>query len=403
MKRPAFIILSLIRWDKGYGSAPFSLAKALSRYGKVFYIDSPATLREIVQHFSDKQIQRRKDALLKGKSIYFEIPGTSITAVTPRAIIPMNWLPPGQIYEYVRKKNEKLVYDVVNTLIRDYNLQEVIFINSFLPYFGLTFPAEFNPRLHIYQSVDEMEEAKYLRKHGPKLERRYVMEADFTIVTSINLKKKLSRYTSEIHLLPNAADFDLFYSAKTEIFAMPDELQGIRGKIICYAGNISHRINYSLLQSLCMAHPDKTLLMVGPEDPDEPGIKALKALPNTIFVGARSMIQLPAYLHYADCTIIPFKINDLTSSIYPLKVNEYLATGKPVVSTPFSDDLHQLNNVIYLADEQNFASAVQLAIEEDSEDYALDRIEVARLNTWTRRARQLMSIMENYVPVPVKA
>ena len=404
MRRPTFIILSLIRWDKGYNSAPFSLAKALSRHGKVFYIDSPLTFRDIIEHYTDKEVQRRKPALLKGRKIYHEIPGTSITAVTPRATIPMNWLPEGFFYEALRKVNERNVFEVIRTLIEDFRLKDYVFINSFLPYYGLTFPESFKPKLHIYQSVDEIEESKYLCKHGPRLERRYTAYADLTIVTSSKLQNKLSRYTRNIHLVPNAADFDLFYSARNEIFARPDELKGIQGKIICYTGNISHRIDYALLKSLCMAHPDKTLLMVGPEDPDETGIRALKSMPNVRFTGPRSMIQLPAILHYAHCTIIPFKINELTKSIYPLKVNEYLATGKPVVSTPFSDDLEKMNDVVYLAEHKNFARAVQLAIDEDSELKTFDRLAVAKLNTWNKRAEQLLDIINRQVgeSVPVR-
>jgi len=94
--------------------------------------------------------------------------------------------------------------------------------------------------------------------------------------------------------------------------------------------------------------------------------------------------------------LIPFLCNALTESIYPLKINEYLAAGKPVVSTSFSDDIRSFADCIYLA--QNHADFINLiddAISENNPDLVQHRFERANSNTWAARIRQFWEIVES--------
>ena len=87
-----------------------------------------------------------------------------------------------------------------------------------------------------------------------------------------------------------------------------------------------------------------------------------------------------------DCCLIPFVRSKLTKSIYPLKLNEYLAAGKPVVSTSFSSDLNDFKELIKIAgDKKKFLEYVKLEITEDNESKKSDRINIAKSNTWESR------------------
>ena len=97
-----------------------------------------------------------------------------------------------------------------------------------------------------------------------------------------------------------------------------------------------------------------------------------------------------------DVVLIPFLKNTLTKSIYPLKINEYLAAGKPVVSTAFSDDIRTFPNLIYLAEnEQSFIDQISEALLENNPTWVQQRIDCAASNTWEARIRQLWETVES--------
>jgi teichuronic acid biosynthesis glycosyltransferase TuaH len=104
---------------------------------------------------------------------------------------------------------------------------------------------------------------------------------------------------------------------------------------------------------------------------------------------------LPAYLQYMDVMIIPYRLSVLTKSIYPLKLNEYLGAGKPVVSTIFSDDIKEFNEVVYLAkDHREFLELIDKAINENSEEKKQLRMRFASNNTWAARVEQFWTFLE---------
>src|SRR5690606_12926301 len=166
----------------------------------------------------------------------------------------------------------------------------------------------------------------------------------------------------------------------------PKELEGVDKKIIGYTGNICHRIDYELIRDIAVKHHDKILLLVGPRNDKKATDINLDEFTNIIFTGAKSIDKLPEYLAYVDCAIIPFKCNELTKSIYPLKINEYLAAGKAVVSTNFSKDLEAFGDVVYLSNsKENYVNNIDKAIEEDTHELKLERLRVAEKNTWRAR------------------
>jgi glycosyltransferase involved in cell wall biosynthesis len=114
--------------------------------------------------------------------------------------------------------------------------------------------------------------------------------------------------------------------------------------------------------------------------------------------GPKKIYELPQYLKYFDCALIPYKKNILTRSIYPLKINEYLAAGRPVVATDFSEDINGFDSVIYIGrDHPEFVQMIDNAIEENSATRIEARKEVAAMNTWTARVQSFWEIIDNQV------
>lgn len=393
------VIMALPRWDSKYSSTAFSLAKALSRHTRVFYIDNPYTYKDYVRQRRSEPIAKRKRALLYGKDVVTQPLSDypNFYAVTPRLILPINWLPPGPLYERLSMVNDGRVYDAVKQVSQTHELKKFIFINFFNPLFGKYFPAStFRPALSIYYSVDDISQSDYISKHGVTREQEAVRRADLTLVTSTELKRRNASAAKHIMLLPNAADVSNFLQTQTRIFGKPDELRFVvpGTKIILYMGNICHRLDYALLARVAQVHADKVLVMIGPLAFQRYKEFGLDKFSNVIFTGSKQLAELPAYLQYADVCLIPFLRNQLTRSIYPLKINEYLASGKPVVTTGFSEDINNFKDVVYIGDEENeFAALINQAIAEDTEQKRSARIDVAKENNWDRRAQTLIDIL----------
>jgi len=175
-------------------------------------------------------------------------------------------------------------------------------------------------------------------------------------------------------------------------------------KIIGYTGSLEYRTNIDLLNGIADGHPDKILCIVGPVYSEEAIISGLFDKPNVLYCGSKRLDKLPAYLRFMDCMIIPFKCNKLTSSIYPLKINEYLAAGKPVVSTGFSAEIRSFSDIIGIADDiGSFNSLINDAINNDSAELIDNRMVRAGKNSWKVRVAQFWKILEEPTFVDTEA
>jgi teichuronic acid biosynthesis glycosyltransferase TuaH len=120
-------------------------------------------------------------------------------------------------------------------------------------------------------------------------------------------------------------------------------------------------------------------------------------MPNIIATGSKKVDLLPAYLQHFDCAVIPFLCNTLTKSIYPIKINEYLASGKPVIATNFSEDIRTFSDSISLAtSDDDFLQKIDSTIADISPERIQHRITVAHQNTWAARAEALEGVMQPF-------
>jgi teichuronic acid biosynthesis glycosyltransferase TuaH len=398
LKNTDLIILSLMRWDAPYSSNSFSLAKEFAKNHRVFYIDHPFSLKDFICKFNEPAVRKRRNALLWGKNIYTKSEKfpKNLTMVTPRLTLPINFLPAGALYNRLSRINDNIIFNAIRQIIRDHKVKNFIFINGYDPFFCRDFPADIKPFKKVYQSVDDLTQATYTAKHGTRLEADIVKKYDITLTTSMELQRLKLKQSTNVHYHPNAADFNNFKTALSQKFPRPVELARAEGKkIIGYTGNIESRIDYELLKAVIEYHHDKMIVMVGPVTSDDHKTIGLSQYPNVIMTGGKKIDQLPAYLQYFDCALIPFKKNTLTRSIYPLKINEYLAAGRPVVSTNFSEDIESFKDVIHIGrDIAEFVQKIDVAIHEHSPERVQARIAVANSNTWSARVDRFWEIVE---------
>lgn len=400
IQKTDIIYFSLFRWNNPYSSVSLSLAKEFSQNNRVFYVNHPISYKDLVKGWTNNtEVRDIKWNLLKGGNQFQQIDHyPNITSVTPELSYPINWLSKGSLYDFFKKKNEQIIQKAIEETIEKYNIKKYIFINCFDPFFVDILPKDKPPILSVYQCIDDISQNKYTSRHGTRLEIESAKKYDITVTTSRQLKRLMKQHTPETHILHNAADIKLFRNAVEENYPRPKEIENISTKIIGFTGNMDAvRINYPLLKQIATEHTDKTLLLIGPVNSPEVKDLEIDQLPNVILTGSKPITELPKYLQHCDCVIIPFLCNTLTASIYPLKINEYLAAGKSVVSSNFSEDIRTFDDQIKIANsDDEFVQLIHQAILENAPEQIEARQAVAATNTWTARVERFWKIVRAF-------
>ena len=401
------IYFTLFPWDHPYSSVSFSFSKEFIKNNRVFYINPPYSYRDFATSLNNTFTKQRMKDLLLHRMRYESPPQLEshphkdrFIAAMPPMVPPINFLSPGGFYKKMRKRNNQKVFNTIKKVIQDHQIKDYIFMNCYNPFYAGYLPREsFNPLLNIYQCIDDISENTYTVKHGWALEKEAIQNADVTIVTSRELRNLWQADAQEIHIVHNAADIDIFEKTLKEKYDRPEEIKNVKTPIIGFVGNLDDlRVNYPLMKKIAEAHQDKTLLLVGPINNTEVYELGMDKMDNIIFTGSKDIRSLPQYLQYMDVAIIPFLLNKLTKSIYPLKINEYLAAGRPVIATNFSEDIRTFADVIHIAEnEEQFVNLIDPAINQHNEQSIQQQSAVAHSNTWEARVNQIWDIVERKI------
>ncbi|MEO6915744.1 MAG: glycosyltransferase [Chitinophagaceae bacterium] len=382
---PVFIS-SMSRWDGQISSASLALAKVLSRTNRVFYIDYPYSWADIWRERNLSTVKRRMPALLYRKNFLVPVKGQlpNLQGATPAPVIPNYSLSSGFLYDLTARFNNNRMAGMIKEVLKRQKIDDYIFVNSFNPSYLGKIEQYLRPALSIYHSRDAIEE---VYNNGLNKENECIRNYDLSMATSRQLCRNISaRNKRPVSYFPNGGDITLFKTALTIDLPKPPELQAITTPIIGYTGAICQRIDYELLAKIAAHHKDKTLVMVGPRQDKSFSSLNLDAIPNIVFTGAKTIEELPAYLRYFDCTIIPFLKNNLTAGIYPLKINEYLGAGKSVVTTSFSEDIKGFSHKVRIANNHDeFIGIIDSAILDNSLETKQSRMNEASKNSWEQR------------------
>lgn len=309
-------------------------------------------------------------------------------------MLPVNFLPEGVMYKALAGMNDKKLHRLLRQIRKQFTIDQFLFINFFDPFYFSSFPQDVRPFMSVYQSMDDIAEVPYTKRHGVRLEKSWMQRSTFSICTSSGLLHQHAGVTTRMHLLPNGVDETIFSFDRGN--AIPKELEGNSRPIIGYVGSIEYRMDFGLIVEAAKALPDYLFCFVGPVATAEDDYVRLRELPNVLFIGPRSQEQLPAFLQHFTVACIPFRCNKLTSNIYPLKINEYLAFGKPVVSTAFSADIISFVPDIYIANSRiEFIELLKQAVAE-LPGKAPARMQRAKSNSWASRARAFFRLVGLY-------
>jgi glycosyltransferase involved in cell wall biosynthesis len=218
-----------------------------------------------------------------------------------------------------------------------------------------------------------------------------IKKADAAVANSTYYAEYCATHNPNSWYIGQGCNFDLFNTDRE--YPRPEELNGLKTPIIGYVGAIdSARLDEKILETIATARPDWNIIMVGPEDEFFANSR-LHSLPNIHFIGRRPLQKLPEFVAHFDVCINPQLINIVTKGNYPLKIDEYLAMGKPVVATR-TRAMKLFESYTYLADKpEEYIHLIETALTEDSPLLKEQRIAFARSHTWENCMKELYKVI----------
>lgn len=234
-------------------------------------------------------------------------------------------------------------------------------------------------------------------------EQELADRADLIFCVSMKLKEKMEKWghCQKSYYFPNATRWLPGRNYENGSLDGPElqELMQIRRPIIGMTGVLNERVNFMLITELARKHPEWSFVVIGPfaDGPiDVRSIQTLQQLPNVHLLGPRPHDRLPMYIRSFDVCIIPYVKNSLNEHCSPLKMYDYLASGRPIVSSDISEAV-LLRQVVRVA---NSAAEFERQIEEsltESDYESSKRIIVAKANTWEIRAQDMYALLKRIV------
>ncbi len=235
------------------------------------------------------------------------------------------------------------------------------------------------PRAVVYDCMDELSKFALAPSELADREQRLLSRADLVFAGGYELGAAKARVHPNVHVFGCGVDFDHFQKAAEVLPASDIDL--LPSPRIGYIGVIDERLDYELLGRLARELPRTTIVMIGPVVKVDPA--SLPKEPNIVYLGARPYEQLPEYLAGLDVCLMPFAMNEASYFINPTKTLEYLATGRPVVSTPVRDVVRQFRDVVHVAAASEFVNTVRDVLSGRRLDPAAG-IERARGASWDK-------------------
>jgi glycosyltransferase involved in cell wall biosynthesis len=369
------IVHSHLRWDFVW-QRPQQLLSRLSRNNRVLFVEEPVYL--------DDATAARLD---------LTVPHTRVHRAVPML--------PGQLRG---RYDDSIVVirDLLRRQMSDDGLLGKLFRRP-VQWFYTPMPAPamigaFSERAVVYDCMDELSKFRFAPTELTDRDAFLMSKADVVFTGGYRLWESKARHHANVHFFGCGVDVAHFGSAMCNTVEVAPELTRLGSKVIGYYGVIDERIDYALLRTLAQSLPDTALMMVGPVVKVDP--RELPQAPNIHWVGQRDYASLPAYVKGFDVCLMPFALNEATEYINPTKTLEYMAAGKPIVSTAVHDVVHHFTPVVAVAhSDDEFVSCVRAAIDAPDETLIERGLEQAADHSWEAIVAAMEQIVRSAVAV----
>ncbi len=382
-------------WEGDYLKTIVQILTQFTVSNKVLYVDYEFTYKDILDGITGKKKNVPVKRMLGLSPRLRQLPTSKnglVHVLTPPPVMPVNWIKNEEQYSYWMKKNARKVEKSIHSALQHLGMTgNLIVINAFNPFFGNPLARRFNEKLLLYYCYDEISAAAWAKNHGKQQEEKFIPKTDAVITTSKGLFEAKKQLHPNTFLVKNGVDFEAFNRglSKTETFIPKNTFE----KTVGYIGAIDFRMDLPLMEFAVETLSQYLFAFIG-KVTDARVRQTLEKYPNVRFLGAKPIDELPYFAADFDIGIIPFERNEFTRKIYPLKINEYFALGKPVVMTDFGDMSDFAESASIVHNKEEFIKALQHELHTDNIEKQQIRINIARANSWENRAEELANIIE---------
>ncbi len=375
--------------------------EALAAHSRILLVEPPAGIltvwlrpkRLLNYYIKDRNLRK------SGRNLYFFRP---IQLASPGIDFLLPFLS-GLDRIWMRRQLQQ----VLNKIKGEFDIA-VTFINQVQQHhFSKTIPHS----LQCYEITDlyvipyghhQLDESHWYTKRARSYDKKILSDSDLVITSSKLIYDNLKTPVGNIHYLHNSADYNHFVKSAGADLTVPEELRNLKKPILGFIGYINHLIDYELLTKLAVAFRDGSLVLIGGEQKitkvhNDTWYQKTKIIENIHYLGFKDYRQLPAYLKGFDVCLMPFRLNDWMRYSAPNKTYQYLASGKPVVSTNFPEMENVKKVVLVAGDHEEFVNLVQGALNDKSEIKKAERQKVALENSTENRAIKMTNILSDFL------
>jgi glycosyltransferase involved in cell wall biosynthesis len=258
----------------------------------------------------------------------------------------------------------------------------------------------FNPELVVYDCMDELSAFKFAPPELKENEEKLFQQADLVFTGGHSLYEAKKHRHSSIYPFPSSIDKEHFSRARGLVLD-PTDQQDVPHPRIGFYGVIDERMNINMIGKVAESRPDWHFVMIGPIVKIDQA--SLPVFSNIHYLGNKSYQELPTYLAGWDIAMIPFELNDSTRFVSPTKTPEYLAAGKPVISSSIQDVInpYAANKLVRIADTaEEFIVAAESELQIENNQMWLSSVDAFLYDiSWDSTWSQMMNLIDQKLEV----
>lgn len=398
--KQAFIITSLQSWDIEIGSTIKNTAAEISKQHRVLYINPPMDIASRLRILAGKgqlsPTSRRQLEVIQGKASPLRQINENLWVLDCPFIIHSVGQLPTWLFKHLNRQNGKRIGNWIVQQANELGFKDYTHLIDTDLFRSLHLKEYIRPAISIYYRRDYVIGFPYWRKHGPQCEEKLVRQSDIVLANSSYFAEQLRPLNPNTYVLNTGVDLELYDAARR--WDKPMDMQNIPSPIVGYTGAIiESRLDSELLYNIAKQLPGYSFVFVGPED-EHFKSHPLHKLENVYFTGRKEVRELPQYIKYFDICINPQILNPITDGNYPLKIDEYLAMGKPIVAT----STHTMRSVfaqythLAISAEEWISALKKAASEADNKKLADARIAFAHTHSWGHSVMTIYNAIAEY-------
>ncbi len=383
--KPDIICFSSTDWDDVWGSRQQIMLRFAQRGHRVFFFERPVGPEHLMRYptMRENKLHRWREG--------------------PRQIDERLWiislplLLPGRYFSHlINSINQYVVLSWTKRFLKQMAIDDPI-LWLYKPEFGKLI-GQYNEIISVYHCIDEFTVGTkgHKKRVIQSLEEQLLQRVDLVFANSTKTYQNKLQKKPNTYQIPSAADISHFAQSMNPDLVPHSKIEHLSHPIAGFIGNITKRIDIDLLTETAITLKHWQFVLIGQVYTQRKNIRHLQKLPNVTFLGQVPFIDLPSLAKCVDVFLLPYIDGEHSLFRSPLKLYEYLATGRPIVSTPHPE-VYEFKELILIGASKNEFTQQILNSQQDTEALKAQRLSFAKQNSWDHRVDQMEAIITSQI------